>query len=208
MFSIFGSRGGWKPCFPRRQDEIHQLTLEEIFFNVKKNIPPNLILQHYEETVEFIVTLDERLQIPHWDTEPSKDRYGWIVHFPLTKEGSHINIWDESGQDCETFFIPFGGFLVLRDDVAHGGVFGDRGNLRAHLMMLPKKDVGQLLLADDQQAWYKHAKEKGYGVNIDEAKNIFDDKKMSELRDVQQALFHNFAIKQNYLDLLSEGRLV
>ena len=134
--------------------------------------------------------------------------HGWIVHFPLTKEGSHINIWDESGEDCETFFIPFGGFLVLRDDVAHGGVFGNRGNLRAHLMMLPEKDVGQLLLADDQQEWYKQAKEKGYGLNKLKAKNIFDDKKMSELRDVQHALFHNFAIKENYLDLISDGVLV
>ena len=96
----------------------------------------------------------------------------------------------------------------MRDDVAHGGVFGNRGNLRVHLMMLPKKDVGQLLLADDQQSWYKQAKEKGYVINKMKAKNIFDDKKMLQLRDVQHALLQNFAIKQKYLDLLPEGMMV
>ena len=53
---------------------------------------------------------------------------------PTCKHGMYLYIWDVDapGLKKTLLHIPFGSFLVLRDDVWHGGIIGGEGNIRVH----------------------------------------------------------------------------
>ena len=72
------------------------------------------------------------VQAPHLDCVVTPNNHSWIFHVPLCTSGSYLYIWNQDGNDKKLVWIPLGSFLVLRDDVWHGGLCGGTGNLRVH----------------------------------------------------------------------------
>ena len=117
--------------------------------------------------------------MPHLDTLPNKKKdrlHSWICMIPLMKEGSWVYVYDEEFK-YKMLRIPLGGYLVIRDDVYHGGFCGTGGNVRMQITLIPKSDIGKF-------QWLTHATKKvaekqGYynpkPVDYGESVNIFDD---------------------------------
>jgi hypothetical protein len=67
----------------------------------------------------------------------------FLAFFPLTKEGTYLQLWNRDEADYATsptvhgtvVYIPYGKMLIVPADTIHGGGFrrGDTGNLRFHL---------------------------------------------------------------------------
>ena len=51
---------------------------------------------------------------------------------PLFSAVSYLYIWDDDGKRKKLVWIPLGSFLVLRDDLWHGGLCGGAGNVWVH----------------------------------------------------------------------------
>jgi hypothetical protein len=125
----------------------------------------------------------DAFQPPHWDFTgwrhvPAKS-LPWVLHVPLCQEGMMLHVWpterDQSThmEECIEKFkigppryihVAFGDALLLRADVAHGGCFGSRGNLRFHMVLrsedcsLGTSDLHLLEWATEKQE-YQKAKE-------------------------------------------------
>lgn len=56
---------------------------------------------------------------------------------PLLLERSWLYVYDREMND-NMLHIPFGGYLVLRDDIYHGGFYDTPGNIRMQITLLHK----------------------------------------------------------------------
>lgn len=83
-------------------------------------------------------------QWAHQDFAEMYHKDTWLVHIPLQREGSVISIWDPNLREHRYVHIPFGTYFAIRADVWHSGFYGNRGNVRFHVIIskhnLPKKD--------------------------------------------------------------------
>ena len=116
--------------------------------------------------------------MPHVDTKGStrKKLHSWICMIPLMKEGSWLYVYDQDFK-YKMLRIPLGGYLVIRDDVYHGGFCGSPGSVRMQITLIPKTDIGKF-------QYLKHvsktvADKKGFydpkPVKYDEAVVIFKE---------------------------------
>ena len=92
------------------------------------------------------------------------------------KEGSWLYVYDQDFE-CKMLRIPLGGYLVLRDDLHHGGFCGSPGNVRIQITLIPEDDINEFRYLN--HVGNKIATEKGFynpkPVNYHESVYIFDD---------------------------------
>ena len=88
----------------------------------------------YKVKIGLVATVADYVQMPHLDCAMHANKHSWIFHVPICKHGMYLYIWDVDapGLKKTLVHIPFGSFLVLRDDVWHGGIIGGEGNVRVH----------------------------------------------------------------------------
>ena len=87
----------------------------------------------YKVKFGLVATVADYVQIPHQDCECNENNiHSWIFHVPICARGSYIYIWDVENMSKTLVHIPLGSFLVLREDVWHGGIVGGEGNVRVH----------------------------------------------------------------------------
>ena len=87
----------------------------------------------YKVKFGLVATVADYVQMPHQDCECNEnDIHSWIFHVPICARGSYIYIWDVENMHKTLVHIPLGSFLVLREDVWHGGIVGGEGNVRVH----------------------------------------------------------------------------
>ena len=128
--------------------------------------------------------------MPHLDTSPSKKKdrlHSWICMIPLMKEGSWVYVYDEEFK-YKLLRIPLGSYLVIRDDVYHGGFCGTSGNVRMQITLIPKSDIGKFQWLShankkvaEKQGFY-HPKPVDYGESVNILDKFFTDqlKKQSD----------------------------
>ena len=150
----------------------------------------------FRETVGFIVTNDPSVQIPHCNEDYSKkEAFSWFLHAPLTTEGSWLNIWNESCVLKDVFFIPFGCFLILRSDVIHSGVYGEKGNLRLHRVLLspPIDEEDTLMFPIPREEWYDHSvnNEVNWQILTGNAINMMRSDKLSAQFNLSMKMFRD-----------------
>ena len=58
------------------------------------------------------------------------------------KEGSWLYVYDLDFR-WKMLRIPLGGYLVLRDDLYHGGFCGSAGNVRIQITLIPEDDINE-----------------------------------------------------------------
>ena len=84
--------------------------------------------------------------MPHIDhsvkTRKKKRRPAWIIMIPIMKEGSWLYVYDQDFE-CKMLRIPLGGYLVLWDNLYHGGFCGSPGNVSIQITLIPKPDIGK-----------------------------------------------------------------
>lgn len=136
----------------------------------------------------IIITLESFHQTPHRDfhiTNCRKDENLsiWILHLPLCREGLELNVWenmnktDKKGSPIKVF-VPFGTYLLLRGDVTHGGCFGERGNTRFHMAMLPIETTSEGSRLDFDST----VPTKGLAHNVEEGKERVIDALIADLQ--------------------------
>ena len=87
----------------------------------------------YKVKFGLVATVADYVQMPHQDCECNENNiHSWIFHVPICARGSYIYIWDVENMHKTLVHIPLGSFLVLREDVWHGGIVGGEGNVRVH----------------------------------------------------------------------------
>ena len=73
------------------------------------------------------------MQMPHQDCKCNENNiHSWIFHVPICARESYIYIWDVENMHNTLVHIPLGSFIVLCQDVWHGGIVGGEGNVRVH----------------------------------------------------------------------------
>ena len=115
---------------------------------------------------------------------------------PVTKEGSWLYVYDRNF-DSKMLRIPLGGYLVLRDDLYHGGFCDSDGNVRIQITLIPHDDINNFCYL--YHVGSKISAEKGFydpkPVDYKESVYIFD-------KDVKQKLkAHNKELADNYSDM-------
>ena len=90
---------------------------------------------------------------------------------PLMKKGSWLYVYNQDFR-CKMLRIPLGGYLVVRDDVYHGGFCGLVGNVRMQIPLIPKQYISNFCYL--QHASNKVGKEKGffYPKAVDYGKSV------------------------------------
>ena len=124
--------------------------------------------------------------MPHIDrkvnTRKKKSLPTWIIMIPIMKEGSWLYVYDRDFE-CKMLRIPLGGYLVLRDDLYHGGFCGTPGNVRIQITLIPQDDIDDFRQL--KHVGNKIATEKGFydpkPVSYDESVYIFN-------KDIKQKL--------------------
>ena len=87
----------------------------------------------YKVKFGLVATVADYVQMPHQDCECNENNiHSWIFHVPICARGSYIYIWDVENMHKTLVHIPLGSFLVLCEDVWHGGIVGGEGNVRVH----------------------------------------------------------------------------
>ena len=100
--------------------------------------------------------------MPHLDTSPNTKKdilHSWICMIPLVKEGSWVYVYDEQFKS-KMLRIPLGGYLVLRDDLYHGGFCGSAGNVRIQITLIPEDQIDEFRYLN--HVGHKIAAEKGF----------------------------------------------
>ena len=116
--------------------------------------------------------------MPHVDTKGTtrKKLHSWICMIPLMKEGSWLYVYDQDFK-YKMLRIPLGGYLVIRDDVYHGGFCGSPGSVRMQITLIPKTDIGKFQYL--KHVSKKVADEKGFydpqPVDYNESVVIFEE---------------------------------
>ena len=99
----------------------------------------------------------------------------WIIMIPLMKEGSWLYVYDQEFR-CKMLRIPLGAYLVVRNDVYHGGFCGTPGKVRMQITLIPKQYIDNFRYL--QHASKKFGEEKGFfdpkAVDYSESVYIFD----------------------------------
>ena len=84
--------------------------------------------------------------MPHIDrkvnTRKKKRLPTWIIMIPIMKEGSWLYVYDQKF-DYKLLRIPLGGYLVIRDDLYHGGFCGSVGNVRIQITLIPEDQIDE-----------------------------------------------------------------
>ena len=129
----------------------------------------------------LVITVQDYVQAPHQDCQVTPDNPSWIFHVPLCKGGSYLYIWEDDRKEKKLVWIPLGSFLVLRDDVWHGGLCGGAGNVRVHggiFDSMAIESTGILAyppstsLANYMKGHNSKHNRKGSGVNYENAINL------------------------------------
>lgn len=137
--------------------------------------------------------------MPHVDSKVTRTKknhlHSWICMIPLMKEGSWLYVYDQNFKS-KMLKIPLGGFLVIRDDVYHGGFCGSDGNVRMQVSLIPKTGIDKFRYLSHVSK--KIANEKGFfdppAVNYNEAVWIFEEdvkKKLKTQREELDARYYN-----------------
>jgi hypothetical protein len=117
------------------------------------------------------------------------DCWGIIVHMPLCEEGMMICIWpkDNSRKSSGKFIhLPFGSFLALPAHTVHSGIYGNKGNIRFHMLIRERENNW---LAD------KLVDDEDINNNLNNRKNWKDE--MERRHESSVALF-----TKEYIDTL------
>ena len=72
------------------------------------------------------------MQLPHLEWEVKEENHGWIFHVPICSSGRYLYVWGYLENTKQLLKILSGGFLVMHDDVIHGGICGGPGNVRVN----------------------------------------------------------------------------
>ena len=138
--------------------------------------------------------------MPHIDhkvnTRKKKRLPSWIIMIPVTKEGSWLYVYDRNF-DSKMLRIPLGGYLVLRDDLYHGGFCGSDGNVRIQITLIPHDDINNFRYL--YHVGSKISAEKGFydpkPVDYKESVYIFDE-------DVKQKLMaQKTKLEESFYDM-------
>ena len=90
--------------------------------------------------------------------------------------------------------IPLGVFLVIWDDVYHGGFCGTVGNVRMQITLIPKTDIGKFQYLTHVSK--KVAEKQGYynpkPVNYCESVYIFDEDVKNKLKKQSTELANHY----------------
>ena len=138
--------------------------------------------------------------MPHIDhavnTRKKKHLPTWIIMIPIMKEGSWLYVYDRDFE-CKMLRIPLGGYLVLRDDLYHGGFCGSPGNVRIQITLIPHDDINNFCYL--YHVGPKIAAEKGFydpkPVDYKESVYIFDE-------DVKQKLMaQKTKLEESFYDM-------
>ena len=125
--------------------------------------------------------------MPHIDhsvkTRQKKRRPAWIIMIPIMKEGSWLYVYDQKF-DYKLLRIPLGGYLVIRDDLYHGGFCGSAGNVRIQITLIPEDQIDEFRYLN--HVGHKIANEKGFynpkPINYNDSVYIFDDDVKEKLK--------------------------
>ena len=85
---------------------------------------------YYRVKLGLVVTRKDYVQLPHLDCEAKKENHSWMCHVPICISGIYLYVWDDLGNTKQLLKITLCGFLVLCDDLMHGGMCGGPGNVR------------------------------------------------------------------------------
>ena len=110
------------------------------------------------------------------------------------KEGSWLYVYDEDFK-YKMLRIPLGVFLVIRDNIFHGGFCGSVNNVRMQITLIPKTDIGKFRWLT--RVSKKVADKKGYynpqPVDYCESVYIFDEDVKKKLKKQSTDLENNYS---------------
>ena len=136
--------------------------------------------------------------MPHIDhsvkTRKKKRRPAWIIMIPIMKEGSWLYVYDQKF-DYKLLRIPLGGYLVIRDDLYHGGFCGSAGNVRIQITLIPEDQIDDFRYLN--HVGHKIANEKGFynpkPINYNNSVYIFGDDVKEKLKAQKTDLAQDYS---------------
>ena len=136
--------------------------------------------------------------MPHIDhsvkTRKKKRLPAWIIMIPIMKEGSWLYVYDQKF-DYKLLRIPLGGYLVIRDDLYHGGFCGSVGNVRIQITLIPEDQIDEFRYLN--HVGHKIATEKGFynpkPINYNDSVYIFDDDVKEKLKAQKTDLAEDYS---------------
>ena len=163
----------------------------------------------------LVITVQDYVQAPHQDCQVTPDNPSWIFHVPLCKGGSYLYIWEDDCKVKKLVWIPLGSFLVLRDDVWHGGLCGGAGNVRVHggiFDSMAIESTGILAyppstsLANYMKGHNSKHNKKGTGVNYDNAINLVGKNTSEQMSEMVENIIVSFATQNGFYERLPVGQ--
>ena len=136
--------------------------------------------------------------MPHIDhkvnTRKKKRRPAWIIMIPIMKEGSWLYVYDQKF-DYKLLRIPLGGYLVIRDDLYHGGFCGSVGNVRIQITLIPEDQIDEFRYLN--HVGHKIANEKGFynpkPIDYNDSVVIFGDDVKEKLKAQKTDLAQDYS---------------
>ena len=136
--------------------------------------------------------------MPHIDhkvnTRKKKRRPAWIIMIPIMKEGSWLYVYDQKF-DYKLLRIPLGGYLVIRDDLYHGGFCGSVGNVRIQITLIPEDQIDEFCYLN--HVGHKIAAEKGFydpkPIDYSDSVVIFGDDVKEKLKAQKTDLAQDYS---------------
>ena len=113
---------------------------------------------------------------------------------PIMKEGSWLYVYDQKF-DYKLLRIPLGGYLVIRDDLYHGGFCGSAGNVRIQITLIPEDQIDEFCYLN--HVGHKIANEKGFynpkPINYNDSVYIFGDDVKEKLKAQKTDLARDYS---------------